>query len=569
MDIHLRDLFYYQTLNTALNHAFEILSKTIAANTFALTIDGSDGAYVVRAFNRNELLVEEGTKQPVLNELANSQQNRKLPISLSNRYVVKIPITLQSGGVFGDLWAIDSNPFEFGDDQQSVLIATGQLISQTVDLENLSIKDSLTSFYNRSFVQNYFHYDQVKSSSLAFIFLDLDNFKSINDTFGHDYGDFLLTEMAKRIEACIGPDDILARIGGDEFIVLIQNMDQEDRPELKALAQCILAAIAEPVHIQERWVKLTASVGISFYPENGKDMNELLKQADISMYAVKEHGKNGIQFYQKELESTYTNRFIMENALQTALENNELEIYYQPIFHLKTNQPVCYEALLRWHHPELGMVSPADFIPIAEETGLIIPIGHWVLKTVCEQGQAWKKKGFPMPKFSVNLSAKQFEDRTLLKRIKKVIMETNFPPNKLQLEITESMLMKDIHYTKKVLRQIEGLGIEIGIDDFGTGYSSLTYLNELPISFLKLDKSFTLNLYKDEQTIKIARSILQLARTLNIKSVAEGVEEVGHLDFLLAQDSDYGQGFLLGKPMPAKEVELACLKEQMIKIPVM
>lgn len=566
MDIHLRDLFYYRTLNTTLKHVFEILSKTIAVNTFALTIDGSEGAYVVKAFNRNELLMEEGSTQPVLNQFANKKQKRELPISLPDRYVVKIPITLQNGGVFGDLWAIDSNLFEFGEYQQSVLIATGQLISQTVDLENLSIKDSLTSFYNRSFIQNYFHYDQVKSSSLAFIFLDLDNFKSINDTFGHDYGDLLLREMAKRIEACIGPDDILARIGGDEFIVLIQNMDQKDRLELLALAQCILAAIAEPIFIQERSIKLTASVGISFYPENGKDMNELLKQADISMYAVKEHGKNGIQFYQKELESTYTNRFTMENALHTALENNELEIYYQPIFHLKTNQPVCYEALLRWHHPELGMVSPADFIPIAEETGLIIPIGHWVLKTVCEQGLAWKKKGLPVPRFSVNLSAKQFEDRTLLKRIKKILTETNFPPNKLQFEITESMLMKDIHYTKKVLRQIEGLGIEIGIDDFGTGYSSLTYLNELPISFLKLDKSFTLNLYNDEQTIKIARSVLQLARTLNIKSVAEGVEEIRHLDFLLEQDSDYGQGFLLGKPMPAKEVELTCLKEQMIKI---
>ncbi|XJZ27855.1 EAL domain-containing protein [Bacillota bacterium Lsc_1132] len=558
MSDQIRDLFYYQTFNSTLTHVFEILSKTIAVNTFILTLEENGGCKVIKVWNRSEILIEEGSQLPVLSETENLDSSFEL---LRSKHFIAIPVTLQNGEVFGKLWAIHSQPFEFSEFDGSVLQTAGQLISQTIDLENLIIKDTLTPHYNRSFIQNYFKYDKVKSSTLAFIFLDLDNFKSINDTFGHDYGDLLLKEMAKRIESCIGPDDILARIGGDEFIVLNQNSHSGNRSKLQELAQKILDRISEPVTINKMNVKITGSIGISFYPENGKDMNELLKQADISMYAVKGQGKNGIQFYQKELESTSTNRFIMENSLRTALENNELEVYYQPIFHLQTNQLVCYEALLRWHHPELGMVSPAEFIPIAEETGLIIPIGHWVLKTVCEQGRSWREKGLHA-KFSVNLSAKQFEDQTLLNRIKTILVETKFPACQLQFEITESMLMKDVQYASKILRQIEALGIEVGIDDFGTGYSSLTYLNELPISFLKIDKSFTLNLYKDQQTMKIAKAIINLAQTLKIKSIAEGIEENEHLDFLLDHHSDYGQGYLLGKPMPAKEAEAFTLKKR-------
>lgn len=552
MSNHLRDLFYYQTLNSTLTHVFDILSKTMAVNTFALTAEDQENCKVIKAMNGVDTLIREGDFLPPPDQAKNSRQQTGV---LNQGHYIQTPITLQNGEVFGTLWAIHSQSFDFSEYDHSVLKTAGQLISQTIDLENLTIKDTLTSYYNRSFIQNYFDYDKVKSSSLAFIFLDLDNFKSINDTFGHDYGDLLLKEVAKRIESCIGPKDVLARIGGDEFIVLSQNSNSENRSELKKLAQSILERIAEPVSIDKINIKMTASIGISFYPENGKNMNELLKQADISMYAVKEKGKNGVQFYQRELECTSTNRFIMENSLRNALENDELEVYYQPIFHLKTNQLVYFEALLRWHHPELGMVSPAEFIPLAEETGMIIPIGHWVLQTVCQQGQKWREKGLPAAKFSVNLSAKQFEDRTLLKRIKKVLAETKFPAERLLFEITESMLMKDVQYTSEILKKIEALGIEIGIDDFGTGYSSLTYLNELPISFLKMDKSFTLNLYKDEQTIKIAKAIINLARTLNIKSIAEGIEEDEHLDFLLDHCSDYGQGYLLGRPMPAKDAE--------------
>ena len=557
MSNHLRDLFYFQTLNTTLTHVFEILSKTIAVNTFVLTTEENGDCTVIKAFNRVQTLVSEGSRLPECANDGNTDASFELLLS---GHFVAVPITLKTGAVFGKLLAIHPQPFQFSGYAHSVLQTAGHLISQTIDLENLTIKDTLTSNYNRAFIQNYFQYEKVKSANLAFIFLDLDNFKSINDMFGHDYGDLLLKEMAKRIESCIGPDDILARIGGDEFIVLKHHVHSKDRSKLKKLAREILDKISEPVTINKMNVQMTGSIGISFYPENGKNMNELLKQADISMYAVKDQGKNGVQFFQKELESTSTNRFIMENFLRTSLEKNELEVYYQPIFHLKTNQLVCYEALLRWHHPELGMVSPAEFIPIAEETGLIIPIGHWVLKTVCEQGQAWQKKGLPV-RFSVNLSAKQFEDQTLVKRIKTILAETNFAPDQLQFEITESMLMKDVQYASKVLRQIEALGIEVGIDDFGTGYSSLTYLNELPISFLKMDKSFTLNLYKDQQTINIAKAIINLAQTLNIKSVAEGIEEAKHLSFLLDQRSDYGQGFLLGKPMPAIEAEAFTIKK--------
>ena len=558
MSNQLRDLFYYQTLNTTLTHVFDILSKTIAVNTFVLTTDEHGDGTVIKAFNRVQTLLSEGSRLPGDADGENPDTPFKL---LRSGHFAEVPIVLKTGVVFGRLLAIHPQPFEFSGYAHSVLQTAGHLIAQTIDLENLTIKDTLTSNYNRSFIQNYFQYDRVQSANLAFIFLDLDNFKSINDTFGHDYGDLLLKEMAKRIESCIGPDDILARIGGDEFIVLHQHAHSGNRSESKKLAREILDKISEPVTINKLNIKMTGSIGISFYPENGKNMNELLKQADISMYAVKDQGKNGIQFFQKEMESFSINRFTMENFLHTALEKNELEVYYQPIFHLKTNQLVCYEALLRWHHPQLGMVSPAEFIPIAEETGLIIPIGHWVLKTVCGQGQLWREKGLSA-RFSVNLSAKQFEDRTLVKRIKTILTETNFPPEQLQFEITESMLMKDVQYASKILRQIEALGIEVGIDDFGTGYSSLTYLNELPISFLKMDKSFTLNLYKDQQTIKIAKAIINLAQTLNIKSVAEGIEEAEHLSFLLDHRSDYGQGFLLGKPMPAKEAETFTIKKR-------
>lgn len=561
MGYHLRDLFYYQTLNSTLTHVFELLSKTIDVNTFLLTALEEQCHSVIKVLNRHDELVHEGEHLPFLKANEHDEFEVMLVTEQANgQSCIQVPIILQDGTIFGHLAAMHSQPFEFSDYDHSVLKTAGQLISHTIDLENLNIKDTLTSNYNRYFIQNYFSYEKVKSSSLAFIFLDLDNFKSINDTFGHDYGDLLLKEIAKKIESCIGPKDILARIGGDEFIVLIQNATSESELKLKELVQQILDKIAEPVGIDHINVKMTASIGISFYPENGKDMNELLKQADISMYAVKEQGKNGMLFYQSELECTSTNRFIMENSLRDALENEELEVYYQPIFHLKTNQLVYYEALLRWHHPVLGMVSPVEFIPIAEKTGLIIPIGHWVLQTVCEQGRVWQEKGLPEAKFSVNLSAKQFEDRTLLKRIKTVLAETQFSANQLLFEITESMLMKDVQYASEILREIEALGIEIGIDDFGTGYSSLTYLNELPISFLKMDKSFTLNLYKDEQTVKIAKAIINLAHSLNIKAIAEGIEEVQHLDFLLDHSSDYGQGFLLGRPMPAKDAEAFTLK---------
>lgn len=555
MNRHLRDMVYYKTLNSTLTHVFDLLGKTIAVDTFVLTTEDADTCIVIKAENRNDVLYEDGASYPmqqcnVCREHAEVEEGK-----LCEQAFLKVPVQLKDGDVFGYLWAIHHTAFEFSAYDVSVLKTAAQLISQTIDLENLTIKDLLTSHYNRSFIQNYFSYNDDSSSSLAFLFLDIDNFKSINDTFGHNYGDLLLKEIAKRIETCLGRDNILARIGGDEFIVLIPNASSEDRNKLQMLAHNILSSIADPFEIERVRVKLTASIGISFYPENGKDMNELLKQADISMYAVKDQGKNGVQFFQKELECSSTSRFILENSLQTALEKNELEVYYQPIFHLKSERLVYFEALLRWNHPQLGMVSPAEFIPIAEESGLIVPIGHWVLKTVCEQGQLWMEQGLPATKFSVNLSAKQFEDVTLLQRIEEILAETGFPAERLLFEITESMLMKNVNYASVILKEIVGLGIEVGIDDFGTGYSSLAYLNRLPISFLKMDKSFTLNLYKDEQAFKIAKAIIHLARSLNIKSIAEGIEEDDHLDFLLEQSSDYGQGFLLGKPMCAKDAE--------------
>ncbi|MDP4162885.1 MAG: EAL domain-containing protein [Bacillota bacterium] len=460
---------------------------------------------------------------------------------------------MQDGTVFGTLCAIDFEHYEFKEHEVSIIKTMGQMIGHTIDLENMAIRDALTGLYNRVFVKGYMDLSQENAiESFTALFIDLDNFKLVNDTFGHNEGDLIVMEIAERIKRLFGQEEIIARWGGDEFIVLLSQYTFEDRIEIEELVNELLNMISEPIMIEGIEVKMTASIGISFHPENGHDMNELLKQADITMYTAKDKGKNNFQFYQKQMESYPKNRFKIENALRNALEKDEFDIHYQPIFHLETQKLFCFEALIRWNHPE-GQISPINFIPIAEETGLIHPIGDWVIQRVCEDGKRWKESGMRIPDFSINLAVNQFDENDFVERVDEIIRKSEFNPQNLIFEITESMLMKDIHYVKNKLNQLKMLGIRFAIDDFGSGYSSLAYLSELPILYLKLDKAFTLNLHKDNKNVLMAKAIINLAHSLGILSVAEGIETEQQLQFLLNHSSDYGQGYLLGKPMDVQK----------------
>ena len=424
-------------------------------------------------------------------------------------------------------------------------------------LEYQANHDSLTDLPNRNLLQDRVHqaiaYARRHQCMAAVLFLDLDNFKFINDSLGHEIGDQVLKHVAQRLTASIRDGDTVARQGGDEFVLVLNEVVELE--DVKLIMQRIFRSLAQPIRIQKYELYVTCSIGVSLYPRDGVDVPTLLKYADLAMYRAKEHGKNNFQFYTDEMNARILERLLLETSLRRALERSEFQLVYQPQADLKTGRVIGLEALLRWQHPELGTVSPARFIPVAEESGLIVPIGEWVLRTACTQIRRWLDAGLPAVPVGINLSARQFRQQDLGTFIAQTIRDTDILAEYVELEITEGTMMENTDSAVATLHMLKELGLHLAIDDFGTGYSSLSYLKRFPLDRLKIDRSFVQDIITNTDDAAIARAIIAMAHSLNLKVIAEGVETEEQLSYLRAHGCDEIQGYYFSRPLPPEEVE--------------
>ncbi|MFC0187068.1 EAL domain-containing protein [Fictibacillus aquaticus] len=387
--------------------------------------------------------------------------------------------------------------------------------------------------------------------NIGILFIDLDRFKYINDTLGHAVGDQLLIEISKRIQDCVGRNDTVSRQGGDEFIVLLPHTTSD---EITKKAQKLIEHFQRSVMCGGQELFVTPSIGISMYPSDGRDIETLIKNADTAMYRVKEQGKNGFQFYTPEMNEIVSKKMKLEIGLRKAQERNEFRVVYQPQIDVTTGSLSGVEALIRWHHPEWGTISPAEFIPIAEETGLILQIGEWVLHEACLQNKKWQDEGQPPLRMSVNISSRQFQQSDLVEMIQRILSSTGLDPAYLELELTESIIQDSKHAVTK-MQQLKDMGIHLSIDDFGTGYSSLSYLKTFPINTLKIDRSFTSNIYNDPKDASLVETIIHMAHNLDLKVIAEGVETREQLQFLQQRHCNEAQGYFFSQPISAHEMD--------------
>lgn len=434
------------------------------------------------------------------------------------------------------------------------------------ELRHQSTHDALTGLPNRAFFHEILSrsmaYARRADTLVALFLLDIDSFKNINESLGHEYGDALLQELAQRLTTAIRKEDwitraedVVARQGGDEFMILIQNIHSVH--VATKIAERILAAIAQPFHIRGHEMHVTGSMGITVYPFDDTDTHGLLRNADVAMYKAKQAGKNSFQFYTASMSAHIQEQRAIENGLRHALENGEFVLHYQPQIDLKSGELIGVEALIRWQHPERGLLSPGLFIPIAEESALIVAIGEWVLRTACEQGRAWQDLGLPLLRIAVNLSGRQFSEVDLPATVARILRETGLSksPQCLELEVTESMLMEDTERTAATLQTLHGMGVRLAIDDFGTGYSSLNYLKRFHIDSLKIDQSFVRDIANNSDDAAIATTIVTLGHSLGLTVIAEGVETEEQLTFLHGANCDEIQGYYYSRPLPADALE--------------
>ena len=397
-----------------------------------------------------------------------------------------------------------------------------------------------------------------RSGKIAVLFLDLDGFKHTNDSLGHSVGDKLLRSVAKRLLACVRSPDTVSRNGGDEFIIVLQEMERPNQAGITA--RRVLKALADPHKVGELDLHVTASVGVSVYPDDGPDAESLIKNADTAMYQAKASGRKTFQFFTPEMNVSAVERQSIEEDLRHALENGEFALHYQPKVNLKTGAVVGAEALIRWVHPTRGPLSPGKFIPVAEETGLILPIGAWVLREACSQAKSWKDSGLSVGTIAVNVSTIQFQDERFLVDLLSILREAGLDPRFLELEVTESVLMRNTEASVSIIKAVRDVGIRVAVDDFGTGYSSLSYLRRFPLDSLKIDQSFLRKIHDAPDDSIIVSAIIGMGRNLGLRVIAEGVETAAELAFLNANDCDEAQGYYFSRPVPAEEFVklLAC-----------
>jgi diguanylate cyclase (GGDEF)-like protein/PAS domain S-box-containing protein len=423
-------------------------------------------------------------------------------------------------------------------------------------LEHLATHDELTGLANRTLLldrlDQSLHYARRSRRIVAVLLLDLDRFKVINDSLGHAFGDKLLSAVGQRLRQVVREADTVARLGGDEFVILLAEVAQVE--DVGLVAAKILRLLAEPHRLGDREITVTASLGISLYPRDSDDGPTLIRNADMAMYRAKREEIDTFAFYSPEMNQRVIDALELEGALRRALERQEFCLHYQPKVDLASGRIVGCEALVRWRHPRRGMVSPAEFIPLAEETGLIVPLGTWALKEACRQAKAWQVEGLPLPNLSVavNLSARQFRKGNLPRLVKEILGEANLDPRLLELELTESMLMDDPVGAARIMRALKELGVGLSLDDFGTGYSSLNYLRRFPVDSLKIDRSFISDVASDLSAAAVATSIVAIAHSLGLHAIAEGVETREQLDFLRSCGCDSFQGYYFSRPLPAE-----------------
>jgi diguanylate cyclase (GGDEF)-like protein/PAS domain S-box-containing protein len=423
-------------------------------------------------------------------------------------------------------------------------------------IRHLAHHDNLTSLPNRTLLNKHLadaiSFAKEHHRGVAALFVDLDRFKYVNDTLGHQAGDQLLLSVAQRLKACVRDGDLVARTGGDEFVLVLGNLDEGSMPE--DVAARILASLARPFELCGQQFTVTPSIGIALYPTDGLDGQALIKNADAAMYLAKERGRNNFQFFDHGLSARYSERLGLENRLRHALEENQLELFYQPQVDTLSGELIGMEALIRWRQPDGSMIPPDKFIPIAEECGLIVPIGAWVLHEACRQNQVWLKEGICRVPMGVNLSARQFDDAELLATIKSALTSAQLPPAYLDLELTESLVMRNPEHTRSLLAECKKLGLQLSVDDFGTGYSSLSNLKRFPIDRLKIDRSFIKDIETEADDATIAQTIVAMAHTLRLEVIAEGVETEAQLALLRRWRCDAYQGYLCSRPISATDM---------------
>lgn len=416
--------------------------------------------------------------------------------------------------------------------------------------------DALTGLPNRRLLQDRIQqvlaHDSRIHSQMAVLFIDLDHFKIINDSLGHDIGDLLLKEVATRLSACVREEDTVARQGGDEFIIVLHSIT--DSSNAITIAQNIIEKISQSFNIKSEELYIGCSIGIAVFPDNGEDSETLLKNSDLAMYHAKQSGRNNYKFFNPEMNQLAEERHMLGIDLRYAIERNELVLNYQPIITMPGSEQRSLEALLRWQHPKHGLIPPLKFIGLAEETGLIIPIGNWVIKAVCLQIKTWQEQGYKVPRIAINLSAKQFQDENLVDNITEILNQTAVPAGSIKLEITETMLIDNIEKVVQTLSRLNEMGIKISIDDFGTGYSSLSYLKRFPISNLKIDRSFVKDINTNTSDSAIVAAIIAMSKSLGISVIAEGVETKEQLELLQEHGCHHFQGYYFGRPVSAEEI---------------
>lgn len=537
------------------------LDAIINMNSQGLVIEWSGAAHKMFGYKREDAI---GQK---LSDLIIPERDREAHIKGMNRVIATNQSNMTGRRV--EVSALRFDGTEVPVEMSVAKIETGNLVffsafvrditdrkESESQIQKLAHFDALTSLPNRILLQDHFKYalSLVKRNNdkLAVIFLDLDHFKDINDTLGHSIGDLLLIEVANRLQSILREEDTLSRLGGDEFILILPGTDSRGAANV---SQKLLSIMAKPYHIDSFELTVTGSVGVALYPNDGVDFEVLSQKADTAMYRAKQEGRNNYRFFTAEMQATSSRNLQLVNALRYALERNQLSLHYQPQVSLHQNRIIGTEALLRWHHPELGSISPTEFIPIAEDSGLIISIGEWVLRQAVKQAKLWMEEGHDPLIMAVNISAIQFRHPDLPNLVTQILEEIGLAPEYLELELTEGVAMYDPQGAIEMMNNLHGLGIRVSIDDFGTGYSSLSYLKKFKVYKLKIDQSFVRDISTDPEDKAIVSAIISMSKSLGLQTIAEGVETVEQLTYLRAQGCDEVQGYYYSKAMPAEQAE--------------